>query len=199
MKKSLSILWFLYSVLIFSQPIESFKLQKFEIAKLSDSLEESSGLDFFNNQLFSFNDSGNTADLFEIDPNNGKIKKVYPTGLVNKDWEALANDGSFFYIGDFGNNEGARKDLCIYKVPFSMGNIVKDSIQKIPFYYPEQIDFTPKNIANDFDAEAMIYYQNKINIFTKEWVSKKVTRYTIDPNLQEPILPLIHHVALLHS
>ena len=75
----------------------------------------------------------------------------------------------------------------IYKIPFK-DSVKIDSIQEIPFFYPEQKDFEPKNINNDFDAEAMIFLNGKIHLFTKEWISKSVTHYTVNPNVfvQQP-------------
>lgn len=169
----------------FSQQAEIFKLKKFRTAVLNDSIQETSGLNFFDENLYTFNDSGNPAELYEIDKNSGKILKVLKTNAENKDWEALANDGENFYIGDFGNNAGTRKDLKIYKIPFQNNQLQNDLMKKISFYYPEQNDFTSKNISTDYDLESMIYLNGKIHIFTKEWASKATTHYTIDPENYE--------------
>lgn len=164
----------------FSQQAEIFKLKKFRVLVLNDSIQETSGLNFFDGKLYTFNDSGNPADLYEIDKNSGKILKVLKTNTENKDWEALANDGKNFYIGDFGNNAGTRKDLKIYKIPFHNNHLTNDFLKTISFYYPEQKDFTSKNINTDFDLESMVYLNGKIHIFTKGWASKSATHYTLD-------------------
>lgn len=169
----------------FSQATEIFKLKKFRVSVLNDSIQETSGLIFFNGKLYTFNDSGNPADLYEIDKNSGKILKVLKTKTENIDWEALSSDGENFYIGDFGNNAGTRKDLKIYKIPFQNNQLQNDLMKTISFYYPEQNDFTSKNISTDFDLESMIYLKGKIHIFTKEWASKSTTHYTIDPENPE--------------
>ena len=119
--------------LSFSQQAEIFKLKKYRIAILNDSIEETSGLEFFNDKLYTFNDSGNSADLFEIDKSNGKILKTFKTNLVNKDWEALTSDSLNFYVGDFGNNKGDRKDLKILKINFN--------ITMLPAYLTQTIDY----------------------------------------------------------
>lgn len=165
----------------FSQQAEIFKLKKFRVSVLNDSIQETSGLNFFAGKLYTFNDSGNPAQLYEIDKNSGKILKVLKTNTENKDWEALTNDGENFYIGDFGNNAGTRKDLKIYKIPFQNNELQNDLMKTISFYYPEQNDFTSKNISTDYDLESMIYLNGKIHIFTKEWASKSTTHYTLDP------------------
>lgn len=163
------------------------KIKKYQIAVLNDSLEENSTLEFFRGRLFTINDSGGTSEIFEIDRKSGKLKSKLQTNLKNEDWEAMTSDSTNFYVGEFGNNLGSRKNLKIYKIPFdSIENATEFSSSKeIPFYYPEQNDFTKRNTTNDFDAEAMIFLNGKIHLFTKEWVSKKTTHYIIDPKISE--------------
>lgn len=185
MKRILYFLFLLLSFQISAQKTQRLKLTKYKIAVLSDSLRESSGLTELDGRIFSFNDSGNTSEIFEIKPESSYIKKTFRTGLKNIDWEAITNDGENFYIGEFGNNLGTRKDLKVYKVPFKNDSIIIDSVKAIPFYYPEQEDFTPKNINNNFDAEAMIFLDENIHIFTKEWITNTVSHYVINPNLPE--------------
>lgn len=182
MKKVFLIISISFSILNSAQQSEIFKLKNYRVSVLNDSIQETSGLNFFDGKLYTFNDSGNPADLYEIDKKSGKILKVLKVNAENKDWEALANDGKNFYIGDFGNNAGTRKDLKILKIPFNNNLLQNDSLKTISFYYPEQKDFTSKNISTDFDLESMIYLNGKLHIFTKEWASKSTTHYTLDPN-----------------
>ncbi|MFN8364467.1 MAG: hypothetical protein U0T78_04125 [Cloacibacterium normanense] len=78
-------------------------------------MKETSGLTFLKDKLFTLNDGGNTNEIFEIDKNSGKILSKLKINFPNKDWEAITSDDEDFYIGDFGNNAGSRKDLAIYK------------------------------------------------------------------------------------
>ncbi|TZF99320.1 hypothetical protein FW781_05170 (plasmid) [Chryseobacterium panacisoli] len=195
MKKFLLIVALFTIQSAFSQQTDFLKIKKYRVNYLNEKIEETSGFDILNGKLYTFNDSGNPAELFEIDKNNGEIIRTLKTNLINTDWEALANDGENFYIGDFGNNTGTRKDLMIYKVPY--GRLDSSNIIKIPgseraldgtrilFYYPEQTEFTSKNASNDFDAEAMIYLNGKLHIFTKEWASKATSHYVVDPEISE--------------
>lgn len=185
MRKLFILHFLLISFLGFSQKIEKLSLKKYKIAILSDSLQESSGLTNIDGRLFSFNDSGNTSEIFEIKAGSSYIEKTFQTGLKNIDWEAITNDGENFYVGEFGNNLGTRKDLKIYQIPFRNDSLIIDSIKTIPFFYPEQTDFTPKNINNNFDAEAMIFSDGNIHLFTKEWITNTVSHYVIDKNLTE--------------
>lgn len=186
MKKILAFFFFLNFIFSFSQKIEKLPLRKFKIAILSDSLKETSGLTFLRDQLYTFNDSGNTNEIFEIDKNNGKILKKFKTNFPNKDWEAITNDGESLYIGDFGNNAGKRKDLSIYKInPFRVQNSerVSSDYEKIQFNYSEQKDFAPIYLNHDFDAESMFCDSvlGFLHLFSKEWYSKKISHYLIDP------------------
>ena len=185
MRKLFILHFLLISFLGFSQKIEKLSLKKYKIAILSDSLQESSGLTNLDGRLFSFNDSGNTSEIFEIKAGSSYIEKTFQTGLRNIDWEAITNDGENFYVGEFGNNLGTRKDLKIYQIPFRNDSLIVDSIKTIPFFYPEQTDFTPKNINNNFDAEAMIFSDGNIHLFTKEWITNTVSHYVIDKNLTD--------------
>ncbi|WP_262147022.1 hypothetical protein [Chryseobacterium foetidum] len=182
MKKVFQLILIIFSILNSAQQSEIFKLKNYRISVLNDSIQETSGLNFFSEKLYTFNDSGNPAELYEIDKKTGKILKILKVKAENKDWEALTNDGENFYIGDFGNNAGIRQDLKIFKIPFKNNQLQNDSLKIISFYYPEQQDFTPKNISTDFDLESMIYLNGKLHIFTKEWASKSTTHYTLDPD-----------------
>lgn len=171
-----------FSQNIFSQvqePSEFLKIKKYKVGELGHQLKESSALIFVKEKLFSLNDSGNTSELFELNPKTAETIQNFKTNAQNVDWESLTSDGENFFVGDFGNNCGCRKDLSIYKIPFT-GNLPLGYSKKIQFYYPEQKDFGVLQNHNDFDSEAMIFLNGKIHIFTKEWKSKKTTHYVVD-------------------
>ena len=86
MKKLFIFLSFLFSIYSFSQKLEKIPLRKYKIATLSDSLRETSGLTFFNDKLYTFNDGGNPNLVFEIDKYSGKILNKLQTNFPNKDW-----------------------------------------------------------------------------------------------------------------
>ena len=125
-------------------------------------------------RLYTFNDGGNPNLVFEIDENSGKILNKLQANFPNKDWEAITNDGENLYIGDFGNNAGNRKDLAIYKIENSTNSY------KIQFNYQNQKNFKTNYLNHDFDCEAMIFLDNKIHIFSKEWSSKNISHYIIN-------------------
>lgn len=139
------------------------------IAKLPASLAEISGLTFLNDTiLVAHNDGGNEPVLYFLNLKGDVVHKVEITDAKNKDWEAIAFDGKYIYIGDIGNNNNSRKDLVIYKV--SSADILKrESVkaEKIEISYAEQIAFPPADKLLYFDAEALAFYNDSLHIFTK--------------------------------
>jgi hypothetical protein len=168
----------------FAQKKGRMHLKKYFIGHLADTLKETSGLCFLDQKLYTFNDGGNLANLHQIDRNKGKINATLKINLPNIDWEAITTDSISFYLGDFGNNLGTRKDLVVHKIKPGQDSLLKP-ISKIAFEYETQTDFNPKNIRHNFDAEAMIYLNGKLHLFSKEWKNKATSHYIIDPNSYE--------------
>lgn len=172
-------------LLLFLQPLYAQKLNflglnKYRISKLPHQLNENSGLTILNGKLYTLNDGGNSAELFALNSDSGAIEHRVLTTLKNTDWEAVAGDSMSFYIGDFGNNAGSREDLSIYNLPFDR-TPPSDSVKTIHFFYPEQTDFRSRLHRHNYDAEAMIFHNSQLHIFTKEWTSRSTTHYTVDP------------------
>ena len=100
----------------------------------------------------------------------GKIEKTITiTNAENIDWEDITKDkDNNLYIGDFGNNDNKRQDLCIYKI--NNNELNKEnalSEYKISFSYPEQKDFPPKKKEMFYDVEGFFEHQNYFYLFTK--------------------------------
>jgi len=150
--------------------------------KLSDTLIESSGLIYYNNYFWTINDSDNPPILYAFDSLNGQIQKqIFIKNQTNTDWEDLSQDEKFIYIGDFGNNNGNRKDLNILKIkkPDLNTTNVYDTVEaeKIRFNLNDQIDFNPGSQNHNFDLEAMCVLNDSIHLFSKNWADKKSRHY----------------------
>ena len=169
-------LLFLSSTVVFSQ--EDIEI----LSVLSDEISETSGLIFHNEKLITHNDSGNTPQLFEIDTTTYQISRtVTITNVDNIDWEDIAQDAEYIYVGDFGNNVGTRTDLTIHrinKVDYDQSNSV--TAEQINFNYEDQLDFTDSG-TSDWDAEAFFILNDQIVILTKQWKSNGTDAYLI-PN-----------------
>lgn len=134
-------------------------------------LKEASGVEVSNASelIWVLEDSGNKNNIYGL-TSDGKIKQtVKVENATNVDWEDLTSDKSGnLYIGDFGNNDNARKDLCIYKIDSKdLKEEKATSSSKISFYYPEQTEFPPKKTGLFYDAESFFEHNGNFYIFTK--------------------------------
>ncbi|MDO1448126.1 T9SS type A sorting domain-containing protein [Rhodocytophaga aerolata] len=143
---------------------------------LNTNLNENSGLAYVNGDLWTFNDGGNAASLYKINPATGQILRTVPvTNATNVDWEDITADDQYLYIGDFGNNaNGNRQDLKIYKI--TLTDLYNDPVlgvnaEVINFAYSDQTDFTPKGEnRTEFDCEAFFVRNNQLHLFSKDWI-----------------------------
>ncbi|HLS30517.1 MAG TPA: T9SS type A sorting domain-containing protein [Flavobacteriaceae bacterium] len=148
---------------------------------LDDALSGTSGLIYWNDYLWTHNDSSDT-NLYQLNPANGSIvNSISLAPQVNHDWEEIAQDEDYIYVGDFGNNvSGDRTDLKIIRV--SKSSIIEGNPQmdEINFTYQDQTDFTPKDPNNtDYDCEAFVISADAIFLFTKEWLSNETRLYKL--------------------
>lgn len=151
--------------------------------ELPEALEETSGLIFWADGIWTFNDSGGDPKIYKVDTISGIIiQEITISNGNNVDWEDIAQDEDHIYVGDFGNNSGTRKDLLIYRIAKadipSTGN-ADVSAEVISYSYADQEDFTPKPENNEYDCEAMICVEGNIYLFTKNWVSETSRLYSM--------------------
>jgi len=148
---------------------------------LPNTVSETSGLLFYNGKLITHNDSGDSAKLYELDTISGNISRtIHITNATNVDWEDITQDETYIYIGDFGNNNGNRQDLKIYRIlksDFNSATTITSEV--ISFSYEDQVSFTSNPYNHDFDAEAFSVYHNELIIFSKNWASSEVNAYSI--------------------
>lgn len=163
-----------------------------KVRSISKILNESSGLQIAGNYLWSCNDGGGAAAIYRIDTaTNALLQTVHLENATNVDWEEISFDGTYFYVGDFGNNvNGARADLKIYKFSLnsvpdyttnSVVTISKEKIETISFRYSNQLVPEVSTTNNTkYDCEAMIIDSGKIHLFSKNWINLNTTHYVIN-------------------
>jgi hypothetical protein len=139
---------------------------------LPKKLKEVSGIVYAekDNLFWTLEDNGNANKIYGLNGKNGKIERTITIeNATNIDWEEITKDkAGNLYIGDFGNNDNVRKDLCIYKIDKkSLDKKKADSAYKISFSYPEQKEFPPQKSGLFFDLEAFFEYNNNFYLFTK--------------------------------
>ncbi|MBT8323522.1 MAG: hypothetical protein KJO94_08590 [Eudoraea sp.] len=168
------IVWILMGTCLYGQVDVSV------LGTLPQEVQETSGLVYYQGRLYTHNDSGNAAVIYEIDTLTLEINRsITINNAENVDWEDLTRDESYLYIGDIGNNQGNRQDLGIYRVPLSeleQGN--EANAERITYAYADQSDFDAE-ANSDWDAEALISYGDQLIIFTKQWQSLGTVAYSL--------------------
>jgi hypothetical protein len=162
----------------------------------ADTLNENSGTVYWNGWLWHHNDNGGPfpSHLFATDTSTRTIRRIVFLGTPQSyvpqvDWEDIAQDDTHLYVGDFGNNvNGARTDLKIYKLAKSaIPNTTSDNVFVMPevisFRYPDQaVSPTPVAVnTTDFDCEAMVAYNGRLYLFTKQYTGGQTSLYEL-PN-----------------
>ena len=159
--------------------------------RLPDKLVETSGLIYWDHHIWTHNDNSD-VNIYQIDTISGNIiQSLSLPGVVNTDWEEISQDSAYLYIGDFGNNSGGnREDLNILRV--DKKSLLKGTplIEKIEFSWSDQIIGRKAFADTDYDCEAFIVTEDSIYLFTKQWISKKTSLYSL------PKTPGVHVAKL---
>ncbi len=170
------------------------------VTNLDNEVLETSGLVIIESRVITHNDSGGEPVLYEIDPSTGNVtRSVRVANAQNTDWEDLSKDGEYLYIGDFGNNNGIRKDLAIYKVLIADYLGAKDNAvtaDVIHFSYGDQTSFEPDLAQTPYDAEALVSIGDSLYIFTKNHTGARSDIYPVPKN---PGVYVLHKTDSLHS
>jgi hypothetical protein len=142
-----------------------------ELFSLPKKLKEVSGILYTpeDQSVWAIEDSGNASALYKINATGTITKTISITDAQNTDWEDITMDkNGNLYLGDFGNNDNERKDLCIYKVDKnSLLNNTAAPVSKISFSYPEQKQFPPNKKELWYDVEGFFEMNNNFYLFTK--------------------------------
>ncbi|HDS07707.1 MAG TPA: hypothetical protein ENO05_08785, partial [Bacteroides sp.] len=115
-----------------------------ETIEISDSLKGISGLTYWNDRLWAHNDKEDRT-LYTLNPSDGSILEFFEleaTRWPRNEWEDIAQDNKYIYIGDMGNNErGNRRDLHILRIKkeaIKRGELIVDTIS---YSYSDQDHF----------------------------------------------------------
>lgn len=156
------------------------KIKVKSLALLPAELYESSGMVAGKDTtVWTHNDSGGEPILYQLNDKAEIIRTVRLLMVNNVDWEDMANDyAGYVYIADIGNNNNSRTDLSILKIPHP-DSLRVDSVlpELIKFKYENQSHFPPSSDQLNFDAEALIAYEDSLFIFTKNR-TKPYSKYT---------------------
>lgn len=146
-----------------------------QLARFDDSIQESSGVAQHGDSFWTHNDSGNDPVLFELNRHGQQRRSVRITNAENVDWEAMAHDREFLYVGDIGNNLNARDELCIYRVAWDSFSRNTAEADLITFAYGDRRPGKP--FAHNFDAEALAVRGEELWLFTKNRGDRRTNLY----------------------
>ena len=161
------------------------------VANLASQCDETSGLVFTNDTIFTINDSGNQPKVQALSAVNGQLLAEWSlTNAVNKDWEALALSPQQMFVGDIGNNMGNRSIYELYRFERNQLSVMNTTInvQKLVFKFADQpAGAFPAN-AHNYDAEAMFFWQDSLHILSKNWQNLWTRHYVLPTNWQDTLV-----------
>ena len=158
---------FLISFFIIKYSFSQVILEEYNLPTL---INETSGLEFYNDNLITHNDSGGEPILYYLTTDGKIVSKRKIENVKNNDWEDITIDDKYIYIADMGNNYDTRNNLSIIKI--HLDNNINTS-EQIKFNYPQQKSFKYRKLSI-FDAEGLISIDDYLLIFTKNR-AKKIT------------------------
>lgn len=179
--------FYFLSLLILISCEDNFIEEKFDSAEivktiiLPKKINETSGLEFYENNFITHNDSGDGPYLYVFDE-NGNIFKTLDLNnysnfeIENNDWEDITSDGKYFYVADVGNNFGNRSDLNIIRINKD-NNYSVDGI--IEIFYADQETFFPRP-KHKYDAEAILVINEQLVLFSKDRENLNTDIYLVD-------------------
>jgi hypothetical protein len=151
--------------------------------------------------FWTHNDSGDVARLFAIDAAGELVGEFRVEGAAHRDWEDItADDAGYLYVGDFGNNDNARRDLVVYRIaepdPYAARSVARVD-RVLRFRYADQSAY-PGEGQRNFDAEALFWMDGALYLFTKHRSDTDTTLYRlpISENSEERVLEPIGRLAL---
>ena len=155
-------------------------ISKIELPKI---INETSGLEFYNNHFITHNDSGGEPTLYIFNERGEVIETIGLNKnpdfeIKNNDWEDITSDNKYFFVADTGNNFGNRDNLNIIRVSKGADFMV-DGIIEIS--YSDQESFFPRP-KHKYDAEAIIVIEDKIALFSKDRENLNTDLYLVDKN-----------------
>lgn len=169
-------------VVLKNQPVKKESITRLTVLK-KDRIIENSGviMSSFGDYTFWTHRDGKYDTLYRVNLNGEIVQRVKIQNVNLHDWEDIAIENENIFIGDFGNNQNARKDLKILTIPEP---VQKDSFinsfSKISFVYPDQKNFPSRGRNKNFDCEAMFTYRGKTYLVSKNRGNIKTKLYRIN-------------------
>lgn len=154
------------------------------ITKLPVEVNECSGFELVDDGFWTLNDSGSPASIYKVSDKTDQLEhQISISSAENTDWEELASNDEYLFIGNFGNNYGMRKNLMVYAVSLEGVNKDSEAIElssTLEFEFADQTEFRHTANKHNFDCEAMIASDDQLYLFSKNRGDNQCTIYSLD-------------------
>mgnify|MGYP001359820655 CR=1 FL=1 len=170
-----------------SRPLQNYPVLDIQIqALLEEKVKESSALARFNGQTWTANDSGDGANLYQIDEYTGQvIKQVHVSDAISYDWESLAQNPGNLFIMDCGNNRGTRDSRTIINIDTDTLFKADDgesitAVNTARFAMADKPKEALTMFMHDYDCEASAVVDEQLWVLSKNWTNLQTRLYRID-------------------
>lgn len=180
------------------QAQQSARLLTSEIAQLDSRMQESSGLAWHGDSLWTHNDSGDTARVFQLNLRGELLREIVIGNAQNVDWESMAHDADYLYVADTGNNANTRSEFSIYRIAWEDLLAGQADAERISIRYSDHI--SGDRMSHNFDAEGLTVWQDELWLFSKNRgdqqsklyrFPKLPGQYVIEPSQSLPVNALV--------
>ncbi|WP_405370576.1 hypothetical protein [Nonlabens sp. Asnod2-A12] len=154
------------------------------VTDLAQIITETSGLEYYQNQIITHNDSGDTPTLYFLDTLGNLLYHKTYKHMTAIDWEDVTKDDEYLYIADLGNNYGDRKDLTIFKIALTDLQNENATVTRLNINYPDQKSFERGEQNHPYDAESIVAIEENLYVLSKDWKDQTTIIYKIDKNKQ---------------
>ena len=185
MNKTIRIL--LFGLLLFSCSEEGTTIER---QFLPLKINETSGLEYYNNNFLTHNDSGGETILYEFNKEGNIVDEHFIENCgENNDWEDINADNRNIYIANSGNNYGTRQNLAVLILDKENDFECTGQIQ---FKYKNQVNFENRN-RHPYDSEGIISVGDELILFSKDRENLMTELYSL------PKIPGSYEIEPIHS
>lgn len=158
-----------------------------QLIPLEAHLEETSGLAMHRGLLWTHNDSGDKAKVYQLDSAGKQLKYVVIENGHNFDWEEMAQDKDYLYVADIGDNFAQREELVLYRLAWSdlraAKNAAKVTATKMSIKVADKPAVTADKNKHNFDFEGLSHVNGELWLFSKNRADGNTSLYKVNKSL----------------